>query len=114
MLLAKSLTGEEVARQLIATLSTELAVPMHLLHAAMQDQASVNNMAMLTLSIVYPQVFDIGCFSHILDRVGENMITLVLDEFTKSWISMFSRSPKAKLTWKTLTGLSLWSYSATR
>ena len=66
MLLAKSLTGE-VARQLITTLSTELGIPSQLLVACMRDRASVNNVAMRTVSIVYPLVFDIGCFSHTLD-----------------------------------------------
>ena len=64
MLLAKSLTGEEVARQIISTLSTELCIPSELLVAAMRDRASVNDVAMRTVSIIYSKVFDIGCFSH--------------------------------------------------
>ena len=42
MLLAKSLTGEEVARQLIVSLTTELGIKSDLLIAAMCDSASVN------------------------------------------------------------------------
>ena len=53
MLLAKSLTGEEVARQIISTLSTELCIPSELLVAAMRDRASVNDVAMRTVSIIY-------------------------------------------------------------
>ena len=114
MLLAKSLTGEEVARQLISTLSTELGIPSHLLIATMRDRASVNNVAIRTLSILYPQLIDIGCFSHTLDHVGENFKTPILNEFISAWINLFSRSPKTKLHWKTLTGLPVPSYSSTR
>ncbi len=54
MLLAKSMTGEEVARQLVTTLSTELGICSNLLVASMRDRASVNNVAIDTLKIVYP------------------------------------------------------------
>ena len=67
-LLAKSLTGEEVARQLIVSLTTELGIASDLLIAAMHDRASVNNVAIRTLSIVFTKVLDIGCFSHTLDE----------------------------------------------
>ena len=67
MLLAKSLSGEGVARQLIVSLTTELGIASNLLIAAMRDSASVNNVAIRTLSIVFPKVLDIGCFSHTLD-----------------------------------------------
>ena len=59
-------------------------------------------------------MMDIGCFSHTIDLVGERMKTPVLDAFSKGWIGLFSRSPKARLAWHTLTGLSPRSYSATR
>jgi hypothetical protein len=114
MLLAKSLTGEEVARQLIVCLSTELGIGSNLLVAAMRDRASVNNVALRTLSIVFTQVFDIGCFSHTLDHVGERMKPPVLDDFMKGWIGLFTRSPKTKLAWKAATGLQVPTYSATR
>ena len=114
MLLAKSLTGEEVAHQLIVCLSTELGIKPELLVAAMRDRASVNSVAMRTLSIVFPNVLDIGCFSHTLDHVGENFKTPILDQFIKVWINMFSRSPKTKLLWRTKTGLPAPTYSPTR
>ena len=114
MLLAKSLTGEELAHQLIVCLSTELGIKPDLFVAAMRDRASVNSVAMRTLSIVFPNVLDIGCFSHTLDHVGENFTTPILDEFVKVWINMFSRSPKAKLVWRTQTGLPALTYSPTR
>ena len=72
MLLAKSMTEEEVARQIIAVLSTEMGIPSNLVIVAMHDQASVNTIAMRTISI---QIMDIGCISHTIDYVGENMKT---------------------------------------
>ncbi len=72
MLLAKSMTGEEVARQLIVCLSTELGICSNNLIASMRDRTSVNNVAVRTLKIVFPQLLDIDCFSHTLDHVGEN------------------------------------------
>ena len=79
------MTGEELARPLIECLSTELGIPSHLLIASMRDSASVNSVAMRTLSMVYPQVFDIGCF-----YVGEHLRTLVLRDFISAWIDLFS------------------------
>ena len=40
----------------------------------------MNNVAIHTLSIVFPKVLDIGCFSHTLDHTGELMKTPVLEE----------------------------------
>ena len=113
-LLAKSMTGEEVARQLITVVSTELSVPPDKVVAAMRDRASVNNVAMRTISVIYNLLMDIGCFSHTLDHVGERMRTPILHDFTRAWISLFSHSPKSRVAWRTRTGLPCPSYSATR
>ena len=114
MLLAKSLAGKEVARQLIVCLSTELGISCDLLVAAMRDRAAVNTVAIRTLGIVFPRIIDIGCFSHTLDHIGEKLLTPILDEFIKVWINLFSRSPKTKLAWKSKTGLPVPTYSVTR
>jgi len=91
-----------------------MGVPSHLLVAAMCHRASVNTVAMRTVSILYSQVMDVGCFSHTLNLVEEHMKTPILDDFIKSWASLFSHSPKSRLFWRTQTGSSLASYSATR
>lgn len=41
-------------------------------------------------------------------------MTLTLDDFVRSWISLFSRSPKTGLAWKTQTSLPVPTYSTTR
>ena len=113
-LLSKSLTGEEVARLIVESISTKLGIASQLVVAAMHDRASVNLVALRTIKVLYNKLFDVGCFSHTLDRVGENMKTPVLDEFIKHWISLFSHSPKTRLAWASMTGLSSPSYSSTR
>ena len=57
MLLAKSLTGEEVARELIVVLSTTLGIGTQNLLATMRDRAAVNGAAMRTVKVLYPYVW---------------------------------------------------------
>ena len=66
--------------------------------------------------MLYNHLTDIGCFSHTLDHVHveERMNTPVLNDFSKGWIGMFSRSPKLRLRWRTQTGGCAPSYSTTR
>ena len=114
MLLAKSVNGEELAREIISILSTQLQIHHHLLVASMRDCASVNNVAMQTVRVLYSKVFDIGCFLHTIDHVGEKFNTPILKEFTSAWISLFSRSPKNKLAWKSQTDQAVRTYPDTR
>ena len=60
--LAKSMTGEEVARELINVLSIKFGIGSDLLIAAMRDRASVNDVVLRTLTVVYPGILDVGCF----------------------------------------------------
>ena len=113
-LLSKSLSGEEVAREVLTVLSTELGILPSNVVAAMRDHASVNNVAMRTVAIMYPQVMDIGCMSHTLDHVGDHFKLLTLTKFMKYWEALFKNSPKARLLWRTRTGISIASYSPTR
>ena len=75
MLLAKSTTGEEVARQLVTALSTEQSIAPDRIVAAMRDQASVNDVAMRTVSVIFSRMMDMPCFSHTIDHVGKIMNT---------------------------------------
>lgn len=71
-IVAKSVTGEELARELIAILSVQYSIGTQQLLAAMKDCASINEVAIRTLKIVCPNLLSIGCFSHTIDRVGEH------------------------------------------
>ena len=79
-----------MARLLITTLSTSLGIEYNLLIAAMRDKASVKNIAIQTLFLVYPDMLDVGCFSHTLNHVGERFNTPVLHEFSRLWIVLLS------------------------
>ena len=112
-LLAKTMTGEEIAQQIIVILSTEFGISSNLTVAAMRGRASVNDVAIRTIKVVYNELLDVGCFSHTLNHVGERMNTPILRDFCNAWIALFSRSPRSRLLWRTQTGLSAPSYSST-
>ena len=114
LLLAKPVTGDELARELLTVLSTELGVANTKLLACTRDRAAVNGKAMRTLGVLYPNVMDIGCFSHTLDLVGENFKTPTLEKFMKHWVKLFQHSYKARLIWREKTGQAPKHYSATR
>ena len=50
--LAKSMTGEELARQLISTLSATYGVQSNIILATMRDGASVNNVALRVFKVI--------------------------------------------------------------
>ena len=112
--LQKSLNGEELARQLLGTLSVTLGIESDKLIAVMHDRVSVNQAAMRIVQVVYPTIMDIGCISHTLDRVGDKFQVPTLHLFFTLWISLFSHSPKVKALWKERTGRAMSSYSTTR
>lgn len=83
--LAKSMSGEEITRELIEVLSVQLSVSSARLLTAMRDKASVNGVAMRTLKII---LVDIGCFSHTLNLAGECFKILTLLEVINAWNSL--------------------------
>jgi len=66
----------------------------------MRGGASINNVAMCALSVIYPYVLDVHCVSHTLDLVGGKLDIPVLVSFIQLWITLFSHSHKAKAVWK--------------
>ena len=80
----------------------------------MRDRASVNDVALQTLKVIYPALFDVGCFSHTLNLVGNKFCTPHLTDFSMAWVSLFSHSPKVRLVWREQTGRSVTGYSQTR
>ena len=99
-LLTKGMTGEEIARELINTLSAEYGISSSHILGCMHDRVGCNGVAMRTLKIVFPALVDVGCFSHTLDLVGDKFCTPVLSSFIIWWISLFSHSSKSVLLWK--------------
>lgn len=105
---------KEVARELISVLSATYGIASGFLLAAMRNRASVNNVAVSTLKIVYPMLLDIGYYSHTIIRVGERFSTPTLSEFITAWLLLFSHNPKTRLRWREKTGKSMARYSPTR
>ena len=68
-LLIKTMTGEEIAQQIIVIFSTEFGISSNLIVAAMRDRASVNDVAMRTIKVVYNELLGVGCFSHTLNHM---------------------------------------------
>lgn len=95
--LAKAMTDEEVAHELIDVLSIKLGIGSEYLVTAMRDRSSVNNVVLRTLSVIYPHLLNVGCFAHTLDHVGEKFATPILNEFISPSITLFSHSSKYQL-----------------
>jgi len=113
-MLAKSLSGKEIAHDIINSLSLEYGVASEQILAVMHDCVSTNIVAMRTLKVLYPHALGVGCFSHTLDRVGERFNIPNLHDFMTYWVSLFAHSPKAKLLWSQQTGINIQGYSAMR
>ena len=111
---SKSLTGEEIARELISVLQVDYNISSDALVGAMRDRASMNQVAMQTVNVIYPKALAVGCFSHTIDLVGQRFRTPHLNEFVSAWINLFSHSPKARLTWRSRTRRAVNSHSKTR
>ena len=97
------MNGEEIAHQLLRTLSVDFSIPPSSLLAVARDRTSVNNVAIRHLKILYPNLVDIGCFSHTLDHVGEKMASPNLQKFMKSWVSLFAHSAHSSVAFKAIS-----------
>ena len=114
-ILSKSLNSQQLAREIINALSTELQYPSDRVIAVIRDGASVNEAAFKILKdVMYPNVTNIICIAHSLDNIGKHFETDLLDSFLQSWVSLFSHSPASRVAWKNETGQSIKSYSCTR
>ena len=103
--LAKRVTFQQLAREVITVLSAQLQYPSNKVIAVTQDGASVNGAAVSYLKdIMYPQVFDITCIAHSLDNVGKRFDTVLLNSFLHSWVSLFTHSPTSRIAWREHTG----------
>ena len=81
-LLAKSMTGNEITRELISTRLTNPGIGSSCLLAAMRDRVSVNNIAVQVLQVVYLSLIDVSSFSHAINLAGEYFKVRTLSDFT--------------------------------
>ena len=113
--LFKSLTGDQLAGELIEAISTTLQIDRSHLTATMRDGASsVNGAGIRVLKAVYPTILDVTCFAHTIDLVRTKFNLPMLDRFMQWWVRLFSKSAAAKLVWKARTGVAIRSISPTR
>ena len=114
LLLTKTMTGEEIAREIVHTVSTVYGVSGDRLVATLRDRASANGVAMRTIKVFFSNVLDVGCYSYTLDHSREHFNVPHLEELTRLWIRLFSHSRPTRLEWKNEAGNAMASYSGTR
>ena len=95
-LLKSSVCGNGLAGIMIEVLHRKLGVLQGHLLAAMRNRVSVNTCALRTVSVLYPDMLDVGCITHFLDRVGVKCKTPALTPFMSTWNVIFTTSMKAR------------------
>ena len=113
-LVKSSVNGDELARIMFEVLDRKLNVAQGCALAAMRDRAPVNTKAFQTVSVLYPEMLDVGCISHFLDRVGTKCNIPVLKQFMTTWNLIFTTSMKGRRVWKEVSGKAMPRYNATR
>ena len=111
---AKAVTGQDLTRFINPCLANEYQINGDMVVAAMRDGAATNGVAVRNLKVLYPNLFDVTCFSHTANNAGRRFEFPALDEFGHLWVQLFSHSHKAKLMWKQRTDTSVKSFSQTR
>ena len=82
-LLTKTMTGEELARENVHTVSTKYGLTGNRLVATMRDRVSANGVAMRTIKVLFPNILYVGRYSHTLNQVCEHFNVPHLEEFTR-------------------------------
>ena len=113
-LIAKSLKGDELAREIITVLAQQYNVQNSSLCAAMRGGASVNGAAMRTVKVAFPKVVDVRCFSHAIDGIDSHLNIPTLRRFLQLWNALFGHSPATRIVWKERMGISNKSYAPMR
>ena len=113
--LAKSLNGQQLAREIISVLVGELQYPGHIAVAAVRGGARVNGAAIgIFKDVMYPDITNIICLSHSLDNIGKHFDTELLDSILHQWVSFLAHTPASRMVWKNKTGESMRSNSSIR
>ena len=69
--LAMSLKAAELAQRLIQCLAIEYSIQPNQIFAAMRDGAAVNEAGLRQISFFFPNIFNVPCFSHTIDKCWE-------------------------------------------
>ena len=89
--LAKALKGDELAQRLMSCLAVKHNFGPNAIIGGIRDGASVNGAALRQLKFFYSNLFDVVCFSHTIDNVGNHFEFRILDSFIQYWVSFHSQ-----------------------
>ena len=112
--LAKALKGDELAQRLMSCLAVKHNFGPNTIIGGIRDGTSVNGAALRQLKFFYSNLFDVVCFSHPIDNVGNHFEFRILDSFIQYWVSLFTHSFNALLLWKEKTGQAMRTHIDTR
>ena len=80
-MLVKSMTGEELAQEVLGVLCREYKLSTEQVLAAMRDCASVNGVAIRHIKVMFPNLLDIACYSHTIDIAGNKFELPTVEDF---------------------------------
>ena len=80
---------DKLARALNEALCVEFGIRTNYLLAAMRDRASVNGAVLNRIHFIFPKMFNVVCFFHTLDNVGNHLMIPTLLEFGNLWVRLF-------------------------
>ena len=80
--LAKALKGDELAQRLMSCLAVEHNFSCNTIIGRIRNGASVNGAALQQLKFFYSN-FDVVCFSHTIDDIGNHFEFRILDSFSQ-------------------------------
>ena len=107
--------ARQLARELITCLSLKFSLSSGAVVAAIGHCAAVNGAALWSMKdVMYPKTVDLVCSPHTLENVGNRFQTPLLTEFGQWWVSLFSRSPAARLAWREQTSTDIKTCNNTR
>jgi hypothetical protein len=112
--LQTTMNNENIAYELVDTISRMYGVANTFLRGWSYDRASPNKAAATTLKALFPKSMFFPCGAHTLDHVGDHFRCENLDNFFSALTNLFSKSYKAKQVWKSIAGSSFPTHSDTR
>ena len=89
--LAKALKGDELAQRLMSCLVVKHNFGPNTIIGGIRDGAAVNGAALRQLKFFYSNLFDVVCFSHTIDNVGNHFEFRILDSFIQYCVSLHSQ-----------------------
>ena len=110
-----SMNAIQIAFVLLETLNSAGVSPSKVL-GTNRDGAAVNGLAITHFQEAKPDVkfWNLKCLAHFLNLVGERISKSLGRKFLSDWKALFSKRPKTKALWKSITGCSWISTCPTR